>query len=229
MLTVWLSSSLLATTLATSPAAAGVQSTDSPSPERFAEQARKHRLRGFGWAIAGTGGLLTTTILQSRASRGDVPCVQLGGGNRACSQSDGPAGSALHAAGLTTFVVGSAGMAFAFGRAHAYDAAIERRPVRSAVVGMLVGGAIVGASQGFFAAGLRMTAGAKDCETESCKYRHRNKRYALMDLGAMGTALGAGISAFVIGRQFQSRRLAELSVTPALSRSTAGASISGRF
>ena len=74
-----------------------------------------------------------------------------------------------------------------------------------------------------------MVDGAKDCETESCEYRHRNKRYALMDLGAMGTALGAGISAFAIGRQFQTRRLAELSVTPVLSRSTAGASVSARF
>lgn len=229
MLTAWLSSSLLATTLATTPAPTGVHAPSAPSPQLLAERARKHRLRGFGWAIAGTGGLLTTTILQSRASRGDVPCIQLRDGNRACRQSDGLAGSALHAAGLTTFVVGSAGMAFAFGRAHAYDAAIEHRPVRSAVVGLIVGGAILGASQGFFAAGLRMAANGEDCETESCRYRSHNKRYALMDLGAMGTALGAGISAFVIGRQFQSRRLAELSVTPAVSRSSAGATVSARF
>ena len=120
-------------------------------------------------------------------------------------------------------------MAFAFGRAHAYDAAIEQRPVRSAVLGLLVGGAVVGASQAFFAAGLRMSANAEDCESESCRLRYRSRRYALMDLGAMGTALGAGISSFVIGRQFQTRRLESLNVAPVLSRSSAGASVSGRF
>lgn len=232
VLSGWLSSSLFATTLAASPTlVADSQATQQPtlSAADAAARARKHRLRGFGWAIAGTGGLLTTTILQSRASRGDVPCIDLRSGQRACSQSEGPAGSALHAAGLSTFVVGSAGMAFAFGRAHAFDAVLEGRRVRSAKLGLIVGGVVVAASQAFFAAGLKMAAAGKDCETESCRFRTRNQQYALMDLGAMGTALGAGIGAFVLGRQFQSRRLAELSVMPAVSRSHSGASISGRF